>query len=467
MSNKILLTDDDIDGVPLPSNNGSCFLGHGLDVINAEGPHISELKLRIFNDNVYSKHVDINPDSDTNSLSVESKSVEKVFKSFDSGFSAGTGKSVPFFSASLSVKYGESRSMEKETSFYNGCSTTSAAKHLLTVPAANIVESVRSGTGNTFLTDAFLNFITHEDNPEKIFEAYGTHILTDISMGSRVEISASCESSAISTSSSLKSALDASSAWVSGSTSVNWTQGQKSTLANSTINVLCRGGESCLFTAISYIDLGKALQEWRKTLFSQKERYAISRVHGTIPIWDFFEGATQQKLIQHFESMALDAQKSISEHFTYKSLVGGPYIIQVSSTNLVLGSCLPQILKAGEEYYLLSHQRHEMEQQQFMVEDAGDNMVYIASTTDPNWVLQPEGCGAAIYTRVKLAKRGKTQAQKWKLVHCTDNKYFIEHPYSGFVMDLTNAKAKTANDFLIHPKHPSNAWNQLFIFDTV
>jgi len=225
---------------------------------------------------------------------ITENSVSDVYKEFNSKLSVkGTYGA---FSGSASTEFSYSSSDHEETAY-----TKLYAYFVKNRQSINVPESKYR------FTDQFMSDLNGSIDPKALFNKYGTHLIKDIFLGGRLELNYTTRKTVRDTNASIKADVQASYAFVGGSTTVEYKEKASQLSARSDLNVKVVGGNS--ITVIGIEDLKGAYESWCNSLSDPKKcaPCGISAYDSLIPIWTFCKDTARRTQIENvFQKSATD-----------------------------------------------------------------------------------------------------------------------------------------------------------------
>lgn len=290
------------------------YLGYGIDLINAKGPFVSELKGPLFkSENYFNNKIDSVQGQHSNIESKMSSSISEALSNLNLNASIKTGKLIPFFSGGLNFHYGKKGTNNKVTKVYTSKITILSKKQTFDVDFRS-KEEIRKCMREAFLAEVNKS----ENSPKYIFETYGTHFIAEALIGGMMHITGIYVSEEGVDENELAAAIDMACSYASAALDAKLTDGQKSLLEKTHIKAVCNGGDASVlvgFSHISYKEIGSVIQKWGSS-FTNPQGHVLAYVNKYTPIWDLAEQPERAKELEDaFYRLAEDTDKLICQCF--------------------------------------------------------------------------------------------------------------------------------------------------------
>lgn len=297
-------------------NVESSYLGYGYDIINDEyikkdcinlsAPIIDldkldEVKLKLIKEN------------NAETIEVEADTMEDFVEKYSVATKVN-GKAGVLFSGGLSVDYKSDSEVKTYTHYY---------KKILDVKTFNLYLTNSLSEIKNLLTEEFKDDLMNL-HPESLFDKYGTHMLKEVSMGGRIEVSSQYSSVKSGASASVEAAVDAHVKQLKGGeVNAELLTTAEANLQKENIqyyyNVKQIGGALTNINSIS--SLNDKYDEWLKSFDNNAEYSALSGIVGEnslIALWDLLpaeETARREELYEAFKQLSGDAFDKLCEDF--------------------------------------------------------------------------------------------------------------------------------------------------------
>lgn len=297
-------------------NVESSYLGYGYDIINDEyikkdcinlsAPIIDldkldEVKLKLIKEN------------NAETIEVEADTMEDFVEKYSVATKVN-GKAGVLFSGGLSVDYKSDSEVKTYTHYF---------KKILDVKTFNLYLTNSLSEIKNLLTEEFKDDLMNL-HPESLFDKYGTHMLKEVSMGGRIEVSSQYSSVKSGASASVEAAVDAHvNQLKGGEVNAELLTTAEANLQKENIqyyyNVKQIGGALTNINSIS--SLNDKYDEWLKSFDNNAEYSALSGIVGEnslIALWDLLpaeETARREELYEAFKQLSGDAFDKLCEDF--------------------------------------------------------------------------------------------------------------------------------------------------------
>lgn len=288
------------------------YLGYGIDLINAKGPFVSELKGPLFKpEHYFNNKIDSVHGQHSHIESKMSSSVSEALSSLNLNASIKTGKIIPFFSGGLNFHYGKKESKSKVTKIYNIKITMLSKKQTFDVDCRS-KDELRKCMKENFLAE-----INKSENSSKyIFETYGTHFIAEALIGGMLHITSLYSSNEDVDEDELAAAIDIACSDASLTLDTKLTDDQKAMLENTQIKAVCNGGDASVlvgFSYISYKEIGSVIQKWGVS-FVNPQGHVLAYVNKYTPIWNLAATPERAKELEDaFYKLAEETNNNICE----------------------------------------------------------------------------------------------------------------------------------------------------------
>ena len=148
------------------------------------------------------------------------------------------------------------------------------------------------------LTDRFkADLIKYKDAPEKIFEKYGTHLITKYYLGGRADLNFTFTNNSSSSAETIRASVDAAYGRVSGSATAEDEEKSKLVLENSTLSLKTYGGDFVSGNTVGA--LAQAFPAWAKSIESSPNICRIGNFNDSmLPIWELVADKTIAKALE-------------------------------------------------------------------------------------------------------------------------------------------------------------------------
>lgn len=294
----------------------STYIGNTINVLKASGATAENIKSTIFNANVYTA-ADFIETSAVALAEVESQvsnQFAEVFSSKEISATLESGSGLAFFSGGVEAKYGASDKLTSSALFHNSIASVQTEKHVLNASYL-FPEEMREITKPNILKHLDASNIS----PESIFEAYGTHIITEVSIGGFIQVTGVYRSSESISKADFSAAVKFACAYVSAEAKTAMTSEQKRILSNTHMAARSYGGDvSITVGALSIEDIPKTFKAWGASIRDKKEQ-VLAKVYSYMPIWELAQKETRKKeLRKYFIALAQDKYKGLADYFTLK-----------------------------------------------------------------------------------------------------------------------------------------------------
>lgn len=299
-------------------NIDASYLGYGYDLINDEyikkdyinigAPiidleKISKAKLKFIKEN------------NAETIEIEGESMEEFSQNYSAALKIN-GKVGEVFSGGLSLDFKGNSNAETKTysHFY---------KSILDVKTFNLYLTNSNEELKELLSEEFKYDLLNL-NPEALFNKYGTHMLKEVSMGGRIEVTSQYTSTSVGASESVKKAVKSHMKYLKiASINTSLLIDAESTLHKENIdyyyNVKQIGG--ALTNINSVASLNEKYEQWLKSFDENVNYSALSGIVGEnslVALWDLLpnsENERRELLYNTFKQLSGDAFDKLCEDF--------------------------------------------------------------------------------------------------------------------------------------------------------
>ncbi len=319
-------------GAKLPDGTNT-YIGQAINVLDSAGPYPEEAKVQLFKDEAYEGKtlIKLSGVNKAKTFSMVSEKFTEVFKSMDMSTKVETGAAC-FFTGSIEAKFGSSDKLVETAKFYNAVASVETNKHMLSADYA-FGEDMRDIINPTVLKRIDSDSIT----PEIIFSKYGTHIITESSLGGCIQVTGIYNSSESIKTTDFQVAIDAACAYVSASADVKLTESQKTIIGSTIVRAQSYGGNVAVVAGIHNLsEIAQSFKAWADSVRT-KEEQVLSKIYAYMPIWELAESPVrQEQLRKAFYRMAGENFNYISNYFKITPLPTKPYPVALSSKILTI-----------------------------------------------------------------------------------------------------------------------------------
>lgn len=291
------------------------YIGHGYNVIDSPYMDKDYVKYRspILDVNkIDSAQLKLVKETRSKSYEYSGSSMEEFTQNYGGSLNV-YGNYAKVFSGGLKIQYKGSQEEKRFYSFYKAvCDVRTFDLHL----TANL-RTLRSMVSDDFLLDV------EEMSPAQLFEEYGTHLITEVAMGGRVEYSTTYSSTKTGYTNEVDAAINAHIKYL-GSTinteiQANYSNELDSQNVEQKTEVSTLGGPLLGMRSIEGVN--EHFDEWAETLGSDLSCSALCGIVGKqslVPLWDLLPSSEQAKkneLEQYFIEAADDAYEELCSQF--------------------------------------------------------------------------------------------------------------------------------------------------------
>lgn len=297
-------------------NIEASYLGYGYDIINDEyikkdyinlsAPIIDLKKL----DNIKLKLI---KENNAETMEVEADTMEEFSENYSTSLKI-YGKMGNVFSGGISMDFKGSTNTKTYTHYY---------KKILEVKTFNLYMTNSLQEIKDLLSDEFKNDLLSL-HPEALFEKYGTHMLKEVSMGGRIEVTSQYSSVKSGASAEVKSAVNSHISQLKfGNIDSKLLIEAEQKLQNENIdyyyNVKQVGGSLTNINSIS--SLNEKCDDWLKSFDENLDYSALSGIVGEnslIALWDLLpddEITRREQLYNAFKNLSGDSFNKLCENF--------------------------------------------------------------------------------------------------------------------------------------------------------
>ena len=156
-------------------------------------------------------------------------------------------------------------------------------------------------------------------SPESIFYAYGTHIITEASIGGLIQVTGVYRSSESISKTDFSAAIKFACAYVSAEARTSMTNEQKKILSNTSMLGRSYGGDVAItLGTLSLEDIPNMFKAWGNSIRNKKDQ-VLAKVYSYTPIWGLAKDEARQKqLREYFIALAQDKYKGLADYFIVK-----------------------------------------------------------------------------------------------------------------------------------------------------
>ncbi len=318
-----------LDGISLVLPDGSAtYVGMCINVLEASGPNSECTKSPLFIKNVYRSddYIETNRVNLAVTASQVSEKFAEVFHSTEIEAKVKTGAALAFFTGEISAKYGNSSKLTSNARFYNAVASVETQKHMLDSSYV-FGEAMRE-----IVKPDILKYIDNPTiAPSRLFSAYGTHIITEASIGGCIEVHGIYNSESSITNTQFKAAVDVACAYVSASASTSLTNEQKKIVSDTTISAKSYGGNVSVVAGMhSFSEIGASFKAWADSIRAN-ENQVLAKVYSYMPIWELAEKPErQQEIMNDFINFARGRFTFVSEYFKIQEPLTPPKPVALS-----------------------------------------------------------------------------------------------------------------------------------------
>lgn len=181
-------------------NIDSSYLGYGYDIINDEyikKDYINISAPILDMDKIGNAKLKMVKENNAETIEIDSESMEDFVSKYNVSMKV-YGKTGKCFSGGLAFDYNGSQHSKTYSHFY---------KNILNVKTFNLYLTNSLDELKNLLSDEFKNDLLNL-HPEALFDKYGTHMLKEVSMGGRIEVSSQYTSNTSGSTDEVKSAVN-------------------------------------------------------------------------------------------------------------------------------------------------------------------------------------------------------------------------------------------------------------------
>lgn len=297
-------------------NVESSYLGYGYDIINDEyikKDYINFSAPILDMEKIQDAKLKLIKENNAETIEVEGDTMESFAEKYSIAMKV-YGKAGKVFSGGLSIDYVGTTNTSTYTHFY---------KSILSVKTFNLYLTNSINELKNLLSEEFKNDLLNL-HPEALFDKYGTHMLKEVSMGGRIEVSSQYKSSTAGSSTEVKLAVNAHAKLLkSGSINTEALAEYESELAKHEVecyyNVKQIGGALTNINSLS--SLNEKYDEWFKSFDASLDYSALCGIVGEnslVALWDLLpEGYNDRRelLYQTFKTLSGESFESLCENF--------------------------------------------------------------------------------------------------------------------------------------------------------
>lgn len=351
-----------------PKINGVfCYVGYGIDILNADNPNEGNLKGSWLSRAAFEKDSKGNTAVKgqgskapfVSSLTHTGSSVLEVASSLGISAKVDANIPIPFFSSKVSIetKYGKKSERESTSRFSN--LSTLINLYTFTLDATYSIKPVKMAANNIANED-FINDVNDRGvKPASLFQAYGTHMISQQSTGARMEVYYTYLGSKDISEKDFSAAVNFSSKYVSASGDVKMSDKERSILDNCRLYITGWGGDSDKVISDNLDGARKGFETWKSSVTENKA--SLSEIKALIPIWEFVNDVSRRDEI--YAAFVNDVQYRNAELLFKKPLLedGKIYVFE----NAVVTRSIDQGYKERNKPIYI-HDTHKGDQQKWL-----------------------------------------------------------------------------------------------------
>lgn len=297
-------------------NIESSYLGYGYDIINDEyikKDYINFSAPILSLEKIQNAKLRLIKENSAETIEIESETMESFSEKYNIAMKV-YGKAGKVFSGGLSIDYTGSTNSNTYTHFY---------KNILDVKTFNLYLTNSVEELKELLSDEFKNDLLNL-HPEALFDKYGTHMLKEVSMGGRIEVSSQYSSSTSGASDEVKLAVNSHMKLLKGTSFNAELLAQYETeLSKQNIeyyyNVKQIGGALTNINSIEALSL--KYDDWLKSFDENLDYSALSGIVGEnslVALWDLLPNGQNERrelLYQTFKKLSGESFENLCENF--------------------------------------------------------------------------------------------------------------------------------------------------------
>jgi len=297
-------------------NIEASYLGYGYDIINDEyikKDYINFSAPILDMEKIQDAKLKLIKENNAETIEIEGETMESFSEKYSVAMKV-YGKAGKVFSGGLALDYVGSSHSNTYTHFY---------KNILDVKTFNLYLTNSTDELKELLSDEFKNDLLNL-HPEALFDKYGTHMLKEVSMGGRIEVSSQYKSTTAGASAEVKLAVNSHMKLLKGSSlNTELLTECETELSKQNIeyyyNVKQVGG--ALTNINSVASLNEKYDQWLESFDEKLDYSALSGIVGEnslIALWDLLpEGQNDRRelLYQTFKKLSGDSFASLCENF--------------------------------------------------------------------------------------------------------------------------------------------------------
>ncbi|MPW24203.1 hypothetical protein GC105_00115 [Alkalibaculum sp. M08DMB] len=355
----------------LLTEGNNTYVGFGYDVLNNTyiDPLSFSLSNPILKEEEVQKQLKTRIPNAKSSANIIGSSVSEYSKQLS--VKLNLSADYPMFSGSVSGEYDLNQTKKENTYFIKSMSGY--------IKSSDFINN--SVNLKTILDDTFKKDLNSNMEPKKLFEKYGTHLLTEALMGARCTYNYTYTSSSSQKKSEILAKVDTTYSYISGSASDDQKKEATEFLSNTYFQSMLTGGAD--IDASTMPNLLKNFPTWVASLKDTTPTiYGISNINSLTPIWELTDNADRATALEKaFKKMGgdvksfLDELSKIPEKPSGKTYIESVIIISDKNKNVATdGSSYPGYTMIDKD----------------LNKDAGGDYIYLwyNTTTDPDKALR-------------------------------------------------------------------------------
>lgn len=312
-------------------NKSESYIGYGYDVINSSYVNSDEVKMNypIFDyERLLDKRLVMIKERRTEDMYISSESMEDYMNRLSASFSTKI-KAGKIFSGGAKASFTLTSTNVASALFYEYSHQTRAYYLILQIDTEEYKE---------LLTDAFKRDLMNM-NIANLFQKYGTHLITSVAMGGRIDLFYTMTSSKVTDFTQVKASLETDVKFTGGSVNVDGSFEYEDKAMESGIQIQIKsnvygGNYSQMNTEKAML---KNYDTWINSIEEKPALIGIRDINSLYPIWELLGDSTEEQarkneIIEYFDTYAEDSYTDLLSFYEISAPIT-PEGVEVSLYN--------------------------------------------------------------------------------------------------------------------------------------